>query len=390
MEKIFKLPLVLYYDNDDMKKHVTGKKGSKRDNIAMFLKTNLISFPDRCAQDWIGEDVMINEKFSLSVSQELINKYKEGGPKENRVVYSALYELNNSCKNEETIIIQAHKSKTYEIINDKIRWTYHYVKFSDVIVRKLSRVFVSTIVFNSKKIKWPTDNSGKKINPEGLMIEFDMDKHTAVITDISVYSPIDAIPFQVYINDVLDKIWDEIEQSDDEIKQNGDKTEEKAVDYYTDLKIDATKNWGVWQPVSKLDEALATGLVAPFGVYMLYNSEKKTFYVGKGNEVYKRMDAHRKNKSPNEPMPEFDYFRFSLVDKKYHKELFLIENAAIHDCAAILNMPKAKTGHLNKISLQIPVIEEMAKSDKKENHVTDDLSKIIMTNTDEAQTKWNK
>lgn len=368
----FSLPLLLFYDNSENKKNAGMKRGD--DNISMFLKTKLISFSDDYAVSWLNEE-MANEKFVLSVSDNLLAQYAQNGTKNNMVVYEALCQIGNISKEDCEIYIKAHKGEEvkkrkslYEEYPDgSYRWKYHYVKFSNGMIRALSRLFVSTIVYNAQKISWPTDN-GKKVSPEGMMVEFDTITHKAIVYEISVLTSNVLVPFQRYINEVLNQIWDEIEKESD-IDDN-----EKAVDFYTDMKIDPTKKWGVWRPVKDLDDALEKDMVAPYGIYMLYNSSDRKLYIGKAKEVYSRIDQHRKSKNAKEPMKHFDYFRFSLVDKKHYNLIYLIENAAIHDCAAIFSMPHAKTGRLNNISLQ--------------GHVTDDLNNIIIVNTDEAQTKW--
>jgi hypothetical protein len=47
------------------------------------------------------------------------------------------------------------------------------------------------------------------------------------------------------------------------------------------------------------------------------------------------------NAAGNDPIPSFTHYRYSVISGEYYEFLYLIENAAIHDAAWILNMPKA-------------------------------------------------
>ena len=74
------------------------------------------------------------------------------------------------------------------------------------------------------------------------------------------------------------------------------------------------------------------------GVYMLYDENNNTFYLGKAIKLKERLIQHQKSDTP---IPSFTHYRYSVVSGEYYEFLFLIENAAIHDSAWILNMPKA-------------------------------------------------
>lgn len=369
----FNLPLMLFYDNAEHKKKFGMKRGD--DNIAMFLKTKLISFSDeRYAKGWINEQ-MAHEEFFLSVSDDLFMKYSDDANLTDKMILNVLKQIQQLSKEDRVICIKAHHSKStkslYEEYPDgNYRWKYHYVEFTDKMVKVLSRLFISTIVYNAQGISWPVDSFGNKYLPEGIEVEFNLESHVAQIRQLHIHTSNMIAPFQMYINDILRNIWAEIDN------QIEDKENNTVVDFYTDLKFDKSEQWGKWHHISFLDEALNKGMIAPYGVYMLYDSEDKKFYVGKAKNVYERIDQHRKSKSHNEPMKKFDYFRFSLVDKRHIEKLYLIENAAIHDCAAIFNMPNAQTQRLSNISLQ--------------GHVTEDLNGIVMANVDESQRKMEK
>ena len=87
------------------------------------------------------------------------------------------------------------------------------------------------------------------------------------------------------------------------------------------------------------------------GIYMLYDAVANTFYAGKARNLRERIIQHAKNVVGNDPIPDFTHYRYSLINMEYYELLYLIENAAIHDCAMILDMPKASK--LNKALVNV-------------------------------------
>lgn len=78
-------------------------------------------------------------------------------------------------------------------------------------------------------------------------------------------------------------------------------------------------------------------------IYMLYNKEDNSIYVGKADRLITRLKQHENNPLLSEPMPVFTHFRYSIITEGYEDYIYIIENSAIHDLACIFNMPKAKT-----------------------------------------------
>ena len=112
------------------------------------------------------------------------------------------------------------------------------------------------------------------------------------------------------------------------------------------------------------------------GIYMLYDINSNKFYVGKAKNLRERIIQHAKNIVGNDPIPDFTHYRYSLINMEYYELLYLIENAAIHDCAMILNMPKASK--FNK-----PLIHVAKKASLS-------LENCEMVNTHERQRKLEK
>ena len=103
------------------------------------------------------------------------------------------------------------------------------------------------------------------------------------------------------------------------------------------------------------------------GVYMLYDAESNEFYVGKAKNLRKRIIEHAENADGNDPIPNFTHYRYSPINGKYMEFLYLIENAAIHDCAMLIRMHGAET-------LNMPLVDIAAS-----NGNTLDKCKIVNT-----------
>lgn len=84
-------------------------------------------------------------------------------------------------------------------------------------------------------------------------------------------------------------------------------------------------------------------------------------------------------KNPNDSIPNFTHYRYTVISYEYYEFLYLIENAAIHDIAWILNMPDAKRC--------TPSLSEKIKKTIDSNIKLEDCT---MVNNLEYQTKQQK
>lgn len=76
------------------------------------------------------------------------------------------------------------------------------------------------------------------------------------------------------------------------------------------------------------------------GVYMLFNKDKGHIYIGKAKNLLNRIKQH--SEDPKDPINDYTHYRYSVISEEYSELLYLIENAAIHDVAWIIDMPTAK------------------------------------------------
>jgi len=247
--------------------------------------------------------------------------------------------------------VQKNKAERYEGKTPYIRCV-----FDRVLLEYIKRLFISTIVYAAKGKAFPENEH------ETIEFTFDTVKGTVTITSIHVYEPDD--PYYEYAKNAVYTL----------------SVEAIGLGEYSmpdDNKIKDFYNWdniSSWKKRSFIfDDKANSALAGKAGVYMLYDDDKNELYVGKAINLLERIKQHADNVDGNDPIPDFTHFRYSIINMEYYEFLYLIENAAIHDCAMILDMPKASK--LNK-----PLVKIVEKSGKT-------LDKCSIVNTHERQRK---
>lgn len=216
---------------------------------------------------------------------------------------------------DNNIEIQANKGTINVDYIDKIKPEFKYGNYIAVldryIWRKLQALFLSTFVL-------------EKGTNEGFTVSFDGVNKTAQIIDISVDEHSDD-EFYVAMRDGarltnMSKYTQDNSKND---RQNFYKGRDECYE---------------WKPVSELEQLKTKVGAINNVIYMLYDDNNRYFYVGKADDLTVRLQQHRKDE--NDIMRNFTHFRYSKVSDAHVNDIYLIENAAIHDLAAIFNMPK--------------------------------------------------
>ena len=249
-------------------------------------------------------------------------KYRSGEVAQKLAEFEAEYAKMMKGKRNKSLIKQYAEEDTRKWCQEKgidyiIKYTYFNTAFSPRFANVLHQLFISTMAYSRAGISWPDET-----DREGLTLHFDAKNMTATLTGVSVYDPDD--PYCRYIRTSTRVLHKRTESQDD--------SGESVYNYYDEWHI------GEWMPYdeSKFLEKIGYAPEDRDGIYMLFDSEKKLFYIGESNHVFTRMKQHRDSK---EGIRNFDYYRYSLIDPFYENDIFLIENAAIHDCAMLLKMP---------------------------------------------------
>ncbi|MBR6872047.1 MAG: GIY-YIG nuclease family protein [Ruminococcus sp.] len=116
------------------------------------------------------------------------------------------------------------------------------------------------------------------------------------------------------------------------------------------------------------------------GIYMLFDSVKNHLYVGKALNLRTRIKQHKDNKKGDDPIPDFDYYRYSTIDGNRLAEQLILENTAIHDLAMIFQIDSSSaTGCYRDLALNIMDLFKNIP-----------LGDIKLVNRQEQQTHWEK
>lgn len=283
------------------------------------------------------EQYLINYEFSIS--PEVMQKYAKDAE-----ITEVLTEM---VQEKSCFSVDNNKSKRYSGRNQYIRCV---IPVS--ILRFLKKLFVSTLVY---------DAEGMELKEKEFMkFEFDTEQKTVVMVDLHLYIPHEN-PYYKYAKNAVSSLSIEAIGLEN-YAIGGDKA---VKDFYDTRAVSG------WKEAKKLEKE--TAIEDKAGVYMLYDANHNLFYVGKAIRLKERMLQHRKNPNRNDPIPDFTHYRYSVINGEYYEFLYLIENAAIHDGAWLLNMPNAK-------NYTAPLAKEVSKKGK---HMED----IYMVNTQEHQTR---
>lgn len=240
-------------------------------------------------------------KYRLCVSENVVEKFRKTGH------YELLEELNSG----EEVMEMMNPAHTYKL--------YMRCLLSVKTVNILKKLFVSTLVYNAEKMKCPLT--------ESITIEFDVEKRTATISDLSLYMPRND-PFYRYARNAASIL----------------STEAIGLDGYCSEKTHKIKNFydsskmTPWKAYEYLEREKNISDMP--GIYMLYDSASNEVYIGKAKRLKERIEQH--TKTPSDYMCNFTHYRYSAICDEYFEFLYLIENAAIHDAAQIVEMTNAK------------------------------------------------
>lgn len=188
------------------------------------------------------------------------------------------------------------------------------------VLNAFKNLFISTLVY---------DAAGKQ-PPEGEAITFSFDTgdKTVTIQDIVLYKPADD-PYFIYARNAVSTLSVEAIGLEQYNMEKGGEIK----DFYDRRKMSG------WKKREKLEKDKSIEDKA--GIYMLYDEVRNELYVGKAISLKSRIEQHGNN--PDDPAYHFTHYRYSVIAGEYYEFLYLIENAAIHDIAWILDMPAAET-----------------------------------------------
>lgn len=272
-----------------------------------FIDWYRLNVPAKYISEWSDDDAIGTYKVSVDI-QGIMQKHPDLSEQTKEILESINAHNNN-------IEIQANDGTMYgQMIDDAnvvIKYNNYIAVLDRYIWRKLQVLFLSTFVL-------------EKGTNEGFRVSFDSVNKTAQIIDISVDEPSD--------NEFYTAMREGARLTSLS-KYTHNNSENDRQNFYKD-----GDGCSEWKPVKELDELQAKNVTVNNVIYMLYDDNNKYFYVGKADELTERLQEHRKDE--NDIMRNFTHFRYSEVSDVHVNDIYLIENAAIHDLAVIFNMPK--------------------------------------------------
>lgn len=272
-----------------------------------FIDWYRLNVPAKCRREWSDDDAIGTYKISVDIPG-IMQKHSELSEQTKKILESINAHNNN-------IEIQANDGTMYgQMIDDAnlvIKYNNYRAVLDRYMWRKLQVLFLSTFVL-------------EKGTNEGFRVSFDGVNKTAQIIDISVDEHSDnefytAMREGARLTSLSKYTYNNSQNGRQNFYKDGDGCSE-------------------WKTVKELDELQGKNVTVNNVIYMLYDDNNKYFYVGKADDLTERLQEHRKDE--NDIMRNFTHFRYSEVSDAHVNDIYLIENAAIHDLAAIFNMPK--------------------------------------------------
>lgn len=314
--------------------------------VPTLFKWHRFTIDAEIHKKWICVDDYL-KKYRLEISDQIFK----------RISKEATEILKDMMDNTDILFsVESNKGERYL---QKGKTPYIRCVFDKAFLEYIKRLFISTIVYESKQMTLPEEKH------ESIDFEFDTEKKIVTIIDIKLYEPLNDPYFEYARNAVCTLSVESIGIGDYSI------SEDKVKDFYNWNNI---SGWKKRQDI--MTEKGEESLEGKAGIYMLYDTAKNEFYVGKARNLRERIIQHAKNTVGNDPIPDFTHYRYSLINMEYYELLYLIENAAIHDCAMILDMPKASK--LNKPLMRVAKKASLS------------LENCKMVNTHERQRKIEK
>lgn len=245
-------------------------------------------------------------EYQLHVSNSVFQRYQDD--------FSVIEHLKDLEDSQSLFVVSNNQADRYEGKNQYIK-----CRIPMYVLNIFKNLFISTLVYDAEKKPIPQG--------ESITFEFDTQNYTVNITDLSLYQPLND-PYFCYARNAVSTLSVEAIG----LNQYTIEKDKEISDFYDRRKMSP------WKERSKLEKE--NTLKDKAGVYMLFDENTHEIYVGKAIDLQTRIGQHGKN--PNDPAYNFTHYRYSVISGEYYELLYLIENAAIHDVAWIIEMPTAQ------------------------------------------------
>lgn len=231
--------------------------------LKTLFKHKIFTIPKEIHQHWNYNLIAKNGldvKFKLGIAKNVLESFSKDSD-----INSELDELRMQ---EYFFNIVNNKGTRYDEYTQFIK-----CKIPEAVLRHFKRLFISTIVYQAQNMKIPTC--------ENIEFEFDTQNCTVNISNLSLYQPTDNPYFRYAKNAVASLSVEAIGLEQFSVENSG-----KIKNFYDFSKMSP------WKERAKLETDNA--ILDKAGIYMLYDCEKNTFYVGKAIRLQERILQHAK------------------------------------------------------------------------------------------------
>ena len=313
---------------------------TKKNVTTFFCKDwRLLTVPkDQCSEFQFDDAKDSEWKLTFRVSEALLEKF-QATPSAHHIL-SNLAERCGGERDPETVRLINKRHTTLYTSGKEEKSSIMQVKLSPFLAECMLPLFFSSYV-NFEPIlraekgkkrdaaKAAFENRIAGFQTESFTFTFDLTKSTVTLTDVDLFEPKTPDPYLEYARAAAGMTSVEAVLP----YQSGEKASDGKPQGFYDVS-----QMSPWRERSLLNKEKKEKSDLP-GIYMLYDQKNNQFYVGVGTKVLTRIEQHGSQQNESEPIPNWTHYRYTPVREQYYLMLYLIESAAIHDCAWIFSTP---------------------------------------------------
>lgn len=237
------------------------------------------------------------------------------------------------------IPINANKMSSSTVNNEKVLfYTKGYrCRLSEVLHQSFKSIFLNTYVKYRNNEKLEVDE------PENAVLAFNVKKKVVVLYKLTINdgnNPETKI-YKKCLRDIIrSQGFHAIDKQNAAVKSVDTEEKDGLKDYAKEEEKQLFSEETRWRSKEELKKIKIRDCT--FVLYMLWDDDSKTYYIGKAADLRIRLDQHIKDK--NDPIKNFTHFRYSKLNENYQHLIYMLEMHEIHTAGWILTTPFSE-GH---------------------------------------------
>lgn len=214
-------------------------------------------------------------------------------------------------------------------------------RLSEVLLQSFKSIFLDTYVKYRNGKEWKIDES------ENAVLAFSVEKKIVVLYKLAINNgnnPETKIYKKCLIDMIRSQGFHAIDKQNAAMKSVDVEEKDGLKDYAKEeekqLFLEETR-WRSKEELKKIKRG-----DCKFVLYMLWDDNSKTYYIGKAADLRIRLDQHRNDK--NDPIKKFTHFRYSKLNENYQHLIYMLEMHEIHTAGWILPTPFSESNSLQQ------------------------------------------